>query len=113
MFFSLASILLQAGGQESPYGTFIMIGLMIVVFYFFMLRPQQKRQKEQQSFAGGLKKGDDVVTNGGLHGKVVALDERTALLEVAPNTRVRFERSAISSELTKNALAPAEDKKKK
>ncbi len=72
-----------------------------VVFYFFMIRPQQKKQKNQKKFLGEIKKGDAVVTIGGLHGKVHSLNENTITLEVDKGTKMVFEKSSISLEASK------------
>jgi preprotein translocase subunit YajC len=91
------SILLQvAGGATS---SLILIGGMFVVMYFFMIRPQQKKQKEQFEFTSNLKKGDKVVTIGGLHGTVVSVGEQTVKLEVdIKGTTLTFEKVAISKD---------------
>ena len=73
-----------------------MFGLMFVVFYFFMIRPQQKKARDARKFRESLGKGTRVVTIGGLHGKVVDIDEKTVLLEVDQNVKLRFEKSAIA-----------------
>jgi preprotein translocase subunit YajC len=69
--------------------------------YFFMIRPQQKKQNDQKKFLSELKKGDSVVTIGGLHGKIHEIDELTLMLEVDRGMRLKFDRSAISLEATK------------
>lgn len=69
-----------------------------VVFYFFMIRPQQKKQKDQKKFLAEIKKGDNVVTIGGMHGKVYSLDDTTITLDVDKGTKMVFERSSISLE---------------
>ncbi|RAL27102.1 preprotein translocase subunit YajC [Thermoflavimicrobium daqui] len=71
--------------------------LIIVVFYFFLIRPQQKRQKQRNMMLSQLKKGDKVVTIGGLHGSIVDLTDEKVTLKVSDNTRLVFERSAINS----------------
>ncbi len=86
-----------AGGQEgNPMMTFLMMGLIIVVFYFFMIRPQMKRAKEQKKFREGLKSGDKIVTIGGIHGRIIDLKEKTAIIATADNTRLEISRDAIS-----------------
>lgn len=92
----LLSILLQGGQPASATPTIIMFGLMFVVFYFFMIRPQQKKARDARKFRESLGKGTRVVTIGGAHGKVVEVDEKTVLLEVDQNVKVRFEKSAIA-----------------
>ena len=64
------AILLQAPAQQSPYGSLIFIGLIILVFYFFMIRPQQQQQKKLREERNKMQKGDHVITSGGLYGKI-------------------------------------------
>lgn len=71
-----------------------MVGIM-VIFFFFMIRPQMQRQKKEKQFREGLKKGDRIVTLAGIYGKVVEIDEHSALVEVDSNVKMRFERAAI------------------
>lgn len=96
------SILLQ---EQAPGGGWmqqlILFGGIALVFYFFMIRPQQKKQKDQKKFINDIKKGDAVVTIGGVHGKVYALDDETVTVEVDKSTKVKFERTAISLEASK------------
>jgi len=68
----------------------------MVVFYFFMIRPQQKKAKTAKKFREALQKGTRVVTIGGMHGKVVEVDDKTVLLDVDTNVKLRFEKSAIA-----------------
>ena len=91
-------------------GTFpIMMGLMLVVMYFFMIRPQQKKMKAQKKFIDEMKKGDLIVTTSGIHGKVVSLDEGSTLVIDSEGTRLKIEKSSISSDLSAplNAVAKA------
>lgn len=92
------SILLMAPSEgEGGTGTFmIMMVLMIVVFYFFMIRPQMKKSKEQKAFREGLKKGDRVVTIGGIHGKVLEVKETTMIIETEGQGRLKIEKSAAN-----------------
>lgn len=94
----LNSIFLQAGGQSSMIYQLLLWAGIIGVFYFFMIRPQQKKQKDQKKFLEELKKGDDVVTIGGLHGTVVSVYETTVTLEVdgSKGTKMKFEKSSVS-----------------
>jgi preprotein translocase subunit YajC len=88
----------QGGNAEgSLISTLIMFALIIGIFYFMILRPQQKRQKERQKMLEAVKKGDKVVTAGGLHGTVAGIDEKTILLQVADNVKLKFDRSAIGA----------------
>jgi preprotein translocase subunit YajC len=91
-------ILLQAAGGQSAmiYQVLLWVGLFGIA-YFFMIRPQQQKQKEQKKFLANLKKGDEVVTIGGMHGKVSSLNETTVTLEVDnKGTKLTFERSSVS-----------------
>lgn len=98
------SILAQAQtGGSSVYTQLIFMGAIIAVFYFFMIRPQQKKAKDQKKFTEEIKKGDDVVTIGGAHGRVAELEGDTFLLEVERGARIRYSKSAISMESTKAA----------
>ena len=97
-----AAFLLMAqpqGGNptDSLISTLIMFALIIGIFYFMILRPQQKRQKERQKMLEAVKKGDKVVTAGGLHGTVAGLDDKTVLLQVADNVKMKFDRSAVNT----------------
>jgi preprotein translocase subunit YajC len=88
----------QGGNAEgSLISTLIMFTLIIAIFYFMILRPQQKKQKERQKMLEAVKKGDKVVTAGGLHGTVAGLDEKTVLVQVAENVKLKFDRSAIGA----------------
>ncbi|MEW6511474.1 MAG: preprotein translocase subunit YajC [Bacteroidota bacterium] len=77
--------------------TLLMFALIIGIFYFMILRPQQKRQKERQKLLNALKKGDKVITAAGMYGTIAGLDEKTVLVQVADNVKMKFERSAITS----------------
>ncbi|MBN1448121.1 MAG: preprotein translocase subunit YajC [Bacteroidetes bacterium] len=81
------------GGMVS---TLIFFALIFVIFYFMILRPQQKRAKERQKMLDSLKKGDKVVTSGGMHGKIVNVDDKTVLLDVGDNLKLKFDRSAVN-----------------
>lgn len=77
-----------------------MMGLLMVVFYFFMIRPQQKKAKDAKKFRESLQKGSKVITIGGIHGKVVEVNDATVLLEVDNNVKLRFEKSAVAMDNT-------------
>ncbi|MDJ0646109.1 MAG: preprotein translocase subunit YajC [Flavobacteriaceae bacterium] len=88
---------------------FLMIGLMFLVIYFFMIRPQMRRQKNEKKFQAAIKKGAKVVTTSGIHGKIVDLNDNdnTCTIETSAG-KIKFERSAISMELSKRyAKEPA------
>ncbi len=101
-----------AGGQSAQgggLGAFIPIILMFVIFYFLLIRPQQKKAKDHQTMISNLKKGDRVITSGGIYGQIISLDESTANIEIADKVRVKLARSNIAG-LTAEAR-PASNKK--
>jgi preprotein translocase subunit YajC len=85
------------GGGGSLMSTVIMFGAIFVIFYFMIIRPQQKRAKEREKMLSNMQKGDKVVTSGGLHGIIAGIDEKTVLLQVSDNMKLKFERSAIAT----------------
>jgi preprotein translocase subunit YajC len=87
-------------GGNSIMSLVFMVGIF-AVFYFLMIRPQQRKQKEQVKFRDSVKKGDRVVTIGGIHGKIIEVSKETIVLEVDKGVRITLERSAISMEGTK------------
>ena len=90
-----------AEGQEgNPLMSFLPLLLIIVVFYFFMIRPQVKRQKETRKFRENLKKGDKVVTTGGIYGKIVELKETTIILEIAKDVHIKVDKNGIIKDMS-------------
>lgn len=89
----------MGGGGEGAagFGGFIPIILMFVIFYFLLIRPQQKRQKEHRSMITNLKKGDRIITSGGLHGRITGIDETTLTVEIADKVRVKVARANVSA----------------
>lgn len=85
-------------GGESGGGSqlIIMMVLLFAVFYFFIIRPQQKRNKNLKKFREGLKKGDKIVTIGGIHGKILEVSETTLMIEVEGQNRLKVEKSAVA-----------------
>jgi preprotein translocase subunit YajC len=77
-----------------------MVG-MLVVFYFFIIRPQQKKQKDQKKFINEIKKGDSIITIGGIHGKIFEIMDDTIILEVEKGGKMKLEKSSISLEASK------------
>lgn len=102
----------DGSGGGGLTGTLIMFALIIGIFYLMILRPQQKRQKDRQKLLDTVRKGDKVVTAGGLHATVAGLDDKTVLLQVSDNVKMKFERSAISSILREGDSEPKEGKDK-
>ncbi len=83
-------------GSEGAIINLLFLGALFFVFYFFIIRPQTKRQKEIQKKVEAMKKGDKIVTSGGLIGQLTNIDEETVLLEVDNGVKIRFQKSAIT-----------------
>lgn len=83
------------GGTQSMLPTIVMIASMLAIFYFLLLRPQQKQKQDRERMLSSIKRGDRVVTTGGLHGTVTGLSEHTVTLRVADQVKLEFDRSAI------------------
>jgi preprotein translocase subunit YajC len=89
------------GGGSGLISTLIMFGAIFLIFYFMIIRPQQKRSKEKEKMLSNLEKGDKVLTSGGIHGIIAGLEEKTALLQIGDNVKIKIERSAIANVLSK------------
>lgn len=107
---NLLSILLmapQGGGTGaqggSPWTTLIMFALIIVVFYFFFIRPQSKRNKELKKFRENLKKGDKIITAGGIHGKILEVADTTCIIETEGLGKLKIEKISIASTISEPA----------
>jgi preprotein translocase subunit YajC len=104
MMISIAYAMAQppAGGQQagSPIFGFLPLILIFFVFYFLLIRPQKKQMQQQQEMINKLKKGDRIVTSGGIHGKIAALKGKQIDIEVAPNTRITINKQNISQVIT-------------
>jgi preprotein translocase subunit YajC len=86
-----------AGGQQGGgYEGIIMLVAMFAIFYFLLIRPQQKRAKQHRELIEALATGDQVVTAGGIHGKIAAVEETTVTVEVATGVKVKMNRSSIT-----------------
>jgi preprotein translocase subunit YajC len=94
--YAMAAPVGQSGGNVNMIMNFAPIVLILGVFYFLLIRPQQKKAKEHQTMLDNLKKGDAVITNGGIYGKVMALTDQAITLEIADKVRIRVSRSAIA-----------------
>ncbi|MHA6844427.1 MULTISPECIES: preprotein translocase subunit YajC [Ralstonia solanacearum species complex] len=92
------------GGAGSGLMSFLPIILMFVVLWFIMIRPQMKRQKETKTMLEALAKGDEVVTAGGILGKVTKVADQYVTVEVAPNTEVTVQKNAVTTVLPKGTL---------
>jgi preprotein translocase subunit YajC len=92
------------GGGDPGFIGFLPIILMFVLLYFLMIRPQMKRAKEQKAMVEALQKGDEVVTAGGVVGRITKLGEQYVTIEIAPNTEIVVQRSAVQVPLPKGTL---------
>ena len=101
--FSFAAILAQAAPAPAPqgpnalFGTIVPFLFMGVIFYFALIRPQQKKQREMREMLGSLKNNDRIITNGGIHGIVTGIKDRTVSVRVAEGVKIEFDKSAIVS----------------
>lgn len=93
----ISTILLQAQGGTS---SLVMFALIFIVFYFFIIRPQQKKAKEADKYREEIKKGSQIVTNSGFHGKIVNVEGNQFIIDFS-GTKMKVEKTAISMELTK------------
>ena len=102
----------MGGGGEGAagFGGFIPIILMFVIFYFLLIRPQQKKQKDHRNMVSNLKKGDRIITSGGLHGRITGIDDQTLTVEIADKVRVKVARSNVSG-MVQTASQPQPEKK--
>ena len=105
----MLTILLQAQG-DGGLGMILMLVAMFAIMYFFMIRPQQKKQKEIQKFRNSIERGQEVITAGGIYGTVAEVDERTVLVKVDGETKLRVDKSSIQKDMS--AEAPAQNDKK-
>lgn len=98
----MMSLFLQAGGEGSTNMIMQLLPflLIIVVFYFFMIRPQVKRQKELRKYRENLKKGDKVVTTGGIYGKVTEVKDSHVLIEIADNVNIKVDKAGIIMDMS-------------
>lgn len=95
---NILTIVLQAaanGAQGNGWSMWVMLLLIFVVMWFFMIRPQRKQQKELQAFRSSLKKGDKVVTVGGIYGTVDEIKEKTVLIRVDGDTKLRVDKNSL------------------
>ncbi|MEJ2141415.1 MAG: preprotein translocase subunit YajC [Gammaproteobacteria bacterium] len=96
-----------AAQQADPMSSLIFFGGMILIFYFLLIRPQQKRAKEHRNMVEALNKGDEVVTNGGLLGKIIEVGEQYITVELADNVQVKMQKAAVGSILPKGSIKAA------
>ena len=101
-----------AGQGASGFASLIPIILMFVIFYFLLIRPQQKKAKEHREMISHLKKGDRIVTSGGLHGRITAVTDTTMTVEIADKVRVKIARGNVS-QVQQSSSQPQVSKKNK
>lgn len=110
-------ILLQAeavattGQQGSSWGFWIMMILIFVVFYFFMIRPQTKKQKELQKQREAMKKGDKVVTAGGIYGNIKEVQDNAFIIEIAKDITIKVDKGSVYASADEAQQAPKDEKK--
>lgn len=95
-----------AGEGVGGFGAFVPLILMFAIFYFLLIRPQQKKQKEHRQMIGNLKKGDRIMTAGGIYGRITGVDEATVTVEIAEKVRVKVNRGNISALIQSSPPAP-------
>ena len=93
-----------AAAQGGGYELFIMIAIFFAIMYFMIIRPQQKRTKEHQKLISSLTKGDEVVTSGGMLGKILKVGDNSIKVEIAEGVAVKLQKNSISSVLPKGSL---------
>ena len=96
LFFTLQAEAPKGGGASM----WIFLILIFVVMWLFMIRPQRKQQKELQKFRDGLKKGDKIVTAGGIYGTVAEVKEKTLLVEIDNNVKIRIDKNSVVKDYT-------------
>jgi len=104
---ALAEAPTQAAPQGGSFVTLIMLVVLFAAFYFLLIRPQAKRAKEHKAMIGALAKGDEVVTAGGVLGRVTELSESYATIEIADGVQVKVQRQAVQTVLPKGTLKSA------
>jgi preprotein translocase subunit YajC len=87
------------GGGASPWGTLIMFAAIFAIFYFLLIRPQRKQQKEHEEMVAALQKGDDVVTLGGIIGRIIHVEDDRVTIKTADDTRLEVERGKVGRKL--------------
>ncbi|MBF0390199.1 MAG: preprotein translocase subunit YajC [Desulfamplus sp.] len=107
----------EAGAAGAPAGggftAFVPLILMFVIFYFLLIRPQQKRAKEHQNMINNLKKGDRIITSGGIHGTITSLGDTTLSLEIAENVKIKISRGNVAALNQKSTGTPPSLQKQK
>ena len=103
----------SAEGGGSPYQPLILMGVMFAIFYFLLIRPQQKKSKDHRQMISNLRKGDRIITSGGIHGRITGMDDATLTVEIAEKVRVKVARGNVSGLAQAASQAPPPKKEKK
>lgn len=107
MEFLISSAYAQDAPQADPFSFFLPMIVIFVAFYFLLIRPQQKRQKAHTALISALSTGDEVLTAGGVLGKVTAVSEHYATLEIADNVEIKVQKSTVSAVVPKGTIDAA------
>jgi preprotein translocase subunit YajC len=101
-----------AGGSGGGFSAFIPLILMFAIFYFLLIRPQQKKTKQHREMIGSLRKGDHIITSGGIHGRITGTGDTTLTVEIAEKVRVKVNRGNVIAltQTTQTPAAPKDDK---
>ena len=110
---SLVLMAADSASSASLTSSLIMFAAIILIFYFLIYRPQKKRDKEAKAMLAAMKKGDKVVTIGGIHGTIVTVKDKTVVIKVDDSARIEFSKEAISSVISKDAVKTAPENSKK
>lgn len=94
----------SASQAPNPWINLVLLGGMVVIFYFLLWRPQSKRQKEHQTLVGSLNKGTEVITSGGLLGKITKVSEDYVTIEIANNVSVNIQKASVTAALPKGTI---------
>ena len=107
MDFLISPAYAQDATSTDPFGFFVPMIVIFIAFYFLLIRPQQKRQKAHTELVGALSTGDEVLTAGGVLGKVTAVSEHYATLEIADNVEIKVQKSTVSAVVPKGTIDAA------
>ena len=107
MDFFIQNAYAQGAQQNDSTSFFIMMALMFAAFYFLLIRPQQKKQKQHQALVSGLQVGDEVLTAGGILGKITGVSEHYAVLQIGENTEIKIQKQSVSAVVPKGTFDEA------
>ena len=104
MEFFIESAYAQGAQQQSPFGFLLPMVIIFVAFYFLLIRPQQKKQKAHAALVSNLKVGDEVLTAGGILGKITGVSEHYVVVKISDNTEIKMQKSSISQVVPKDTF---------